>query len=69
MKNISAVVGWYGVIAILLGYALSSFSVISNQDIWYHILNGTGALGIVIDTYADRFTYLFIKSNNLSLIN
>ena len=54
MKNISAILGWYGVVAILLAYALSSFSIISNQNVWYHILNGTGALGIVIDTYADR---------------
>lgn len=54
MKNMSAILGWYGVVAILLAYALSSFSIISNQNIWYHILNGTGALGIVMDTYTDR---------------
>jgi hypothetical protein len=54
MNKIPAILGWYGVIAILLAYALSSFSILSNQSFLYHTLNGTGALGIVIDTYKDR---------------
>jgi hypothetical protein len=33
MKNMSAILGWYGVVAILLAYALSSFSIISNQNV------------------------------------
>lgn len=39
--------GWYGTIAIVLAYALVSFSVLSVHSIWYQLLNGTGALGIV----------------------
>lgn len=39
--------GWYGTIAIVIAYALVSFSIIEPSNIWYQILNGTGALGIV----------------------
>lgn len=39
--------GWYGTVAILLAYALVSFSVLAPTDIWYQVLNGTGAIGIV----------------------
>lgn len=40
--------GWYGTIAIVLAYALVSFSVLSADSIWYQLLNGTGAVGIVV---------------------
>ena len=43
--------GWYGTIAIVLAYVLVSFSVLDATNIWYQILNGTGALGIVCDAF------------------
>ena len=49
MKNtIVQIVGWYGVVAIVGAYALVSFSLLAPTDMWYQILNGTGAIGIVI---------------------
>jgi len=47
-KNIIEIFGWYGAIAIVVAYALVSFSVLSADSIWYQILNATGALGIVV---------------------
>lgn len=47
MKKSIVWFGWYGAVAILLAYGLVSFSVIQPTNIWYQILNGTGALGIV----------------------
>jgi hypothetical protein len=49
MKNniIPEIIGWYGTVAIVTAYALLSFNIISSSNIWYQILNGTGALGIV----------------------
>lgn len=48
-KNIiSEIIGWYGTIAIVLAYALVSFGVLSSNGLFYQILNGTGALGILI---------------------
>lgn len=49
MKNLSIqIVGWYGVIAILLAYALVNFEVIIIKSYAYQLLNLTGAIGIAI---------------------
>lgn len=45
-------IGWYGAAAILLAYALNSFSVIDSSDLTYQLLNLTGAIGVVIVSYA-----------------
>lgn len=45
--KIIEVYGWYGTVAIMLAYILVSFTVIDVTNIWYQLLNGTGALGIV----------------------
>lgn len=52
-KNISQsllaeIIGWYGTIAIISAYGLSSFHVLNVNDPLYQVLNGTGAIGIVI---------------------
>ena len=47
-KKLAEIIGWYGTVAIVGAYALSSFNILSPQDIIYQILNLTGALGIVI---------------------
>lgn len=39
--------GWYGTVAIIGAYALSSFSVIKADNLVYQLLNLTGAVGIV----------------------
>lgn len=40
-------IGWYGTFAIILAYALSSFSILSSSSVTYQILNATGAIGII----------------------
>lgn len=40
--------GWYGALAIVTAYLLVSFSVIEATDILYQLLNGTGAVAIVL---------------------
>ena len=50
MKTFVEIFGWYGTVAIVIAYALVSFSVIESTNIWYQILNATGALGILIGT-------------------
>jgi len=47
-KSFEEILGWYGAVAIILAYVLVSFSIISPQSILFQILNGTGAVGIVI---------------------
>lgn len=46
--------GWYGTIAIMTAFALSSFSVIKPTDLLYQILNLTGAVGIVTVSFYKR---------------
>ncbi len=48
MKTFIEAFGWYGMVAIVLAYALVSFSFLQATDIWYQVLNGTGAVGIVV---------------------
>jgi hypothetical protein len=53
-KQITNIIGWYGVIAILSAYFLVSFDVISAQTLLYQALNITGALGIVYDSFKKK---------------
>lgn len=47
-SRVSEIVGWYGTVAILGAYALSSFNIISPQTFLYQILNVTGAVAIIV---------------------
>jgi len=51
---LAELLGWYGVIAILLAYAMLSFGAISSDNFIFQILNGTGALGIVYVSIKNR---------------
>ena len=54
MQKFIELFGWYGMIAIVLAYALVSFSVLQPTDLIYQLLNGTGALGIVLVSFHKR---------------
>jgi len=54
MKKLQNIIGWYGVLAILLAYILLSFKLISSQGVIYQLLNLTGALGIVVEALSKR---------------
>ncbi len=46
-KNfIDEIIGWYGMAAILLAYGLVSFGFLSVSNIFYQVLNFTGAGGV-----------------------
>ena len=47
-KIFANIFGWYGTLAIVIAYILVSFSFISAHSMLFQILNGTGAIGIVI---------------------
>jgi len=46
--------GWVGVIAILAAYALLIFGAYDVGDWQYHALNGIGAVGIILDAFAQK---------------
>ena len=53
-KTIDESIGWYGTGAIVLAYALVSFSVLSTSSFLYQIMNGTGALGIIYISFKKK---------------
>jgi hypothetical protein len=48
MRPLIELLGWYGAAAILAAYVLVSFAVLQPDGLTYQLLNGTGAVGIVI---------------------
>lgn len=48
MRTLVEVLGWYGTVAIVGAYALVSFGVLDAETMYYQLLNGTGAVGIVL---------------------
>ena len=53
-KLLIEIIGWYGVGAVLTAYALTSFSVITNESLWFFILNMTGALSLAYVSYQKK---------------
>lgn len=47
-QRLIQIAGWYGVVAILLAYALNSFSIMDSGSLAYQFLNLSGALGIML---------------------
>jgi hypothetical protein len=41
------VVGWYGAVALVLAFTLTSFLILAPDSFWYQFLNLTGAIGII----------------------
>ena len=47
-------IGWYGVAAVLGGFALISLHPVSASHWTYHVLNLTGSIAIGYDAYRQR---------------
>jgi len=54
IKNIFKFLGWYGVLAILAAYILLNLSFFDAKNIFYQLLNFTGALAIVFSSLRKR---------------
>jgi hypothetical protein len=48
------IVGWYGLIAIILAYALVSYNFLLSSGMTYQMLNITGAIGIIWISYKKK---------------
>ena len=53
-KTVNELIGWYGMVAIVLAYALVSFEYLSANSLMYQLLNATGALGIVYISFLKK---------------
>lgn len=61
------IIGWYGVLAILLAYALITFEIVTASAVMYLILNSSGALALIVQSYSIR-NYQLIVLNVVWLI-
>lgn len=53
-------IGWYGMAAILLAYLLVSFGFLSVGDIFYQVLNFTGAAGVAYTSFKKKAKQLAV---------
>lgn len=53
-KLLTETIVWYGTVAIIGAYALTSFGLLSPGSLWYQLLNATGAAGIVAISLSKR---------------
>jgi hypothetical protein len=53
-RRLGELVGWYGVAALLLAYALVSFDVFESDSSPYQLLNLTGAAGVATISFVKR---------------
>lgn len=44
-------IGWYGVVAILLAYAGTTLEIVAPDSLLYLILNSSGALALIVQSY------------------
>ena len=51
---IDETIGWYGTVAIVGAFAMVSFEILTPTSLFYQILNGTGALGIVYISFKKK---------------
>lgn len=47
-SKFTEVAGWYGMIALILAYALVSFSIIAADGLPFQLLNLTGGIGLIL---------------------
>ena len=53
-NKIVDIVGWIGVIEILVAYALLNFNIFNAQNLIYQILNLTGSCAILFEAYKKK---------------
>lgn len=53
-KKYLEIIGWYGVTAIIIAYALNSFSVLDSSSWIYQILNLSGAICIIFHSISKK---------------
>jgi hypothetical protein len=55
MKNaMTQIIGWYGTFAIVTAYFLNSFKILDSGNIWYQLLNATGAIGVAVISFSKK---------------
>lgn len=53
-QKLIEILGWYGTVAIVGAYALSSFGILKSSDLIYQLFNLTGAIGVAIISFTKK---------------
>ena len=61
-------VGWYGITAILLAYALVSLQIILVESYGFQLLNLTGAIALIIISSARHIKQLMVLNSIWALV-
>ncbi|MEK7202102.1 MAG: hypothetical protein AAB669_01020 [Patescibacteria group bacterium] len=52
--KVKQIIGWYGVTAIIVAFALLNFSVLGTDSLAYQLLNITGSISIIIEALSKK---------------
>lgn len=52
--RIKQIIGWYGVMAIVVAFALLNFGVLDTDSLAYQLLNITGSISIIIEASSKK---------------
>jgi len=53
-QTIFELFGWYGAIVIVAAYILVSMRVIDAHGFWFHFMNASGGLGVVVVSWSKK---------------
>ncbi len=53
-KQLIEILGWYGMVAIVGAFALNSFNIMSSDTLLYQLLNMTGAIGLLFESFSKK---------------
>jgi hypothetical protein len=53
-------IGWYGMVAVLVGYFLVSLGFVAQNNLIYVLLNFTGSIGLGIISYKKKAVSLYV---------
>jgi hypothetical protein len=67
-KAVAEIIGWYGMVATLLAYALVTTEILPPSNLFYLLLNITGALGLTVIAFFDKSTQLLLLNGTWALI-
>ena len=67
-SKFTEICGWYGMVALILAYALVSFNIIMANGIIFQLLNLTGSVGLMIDATARKVIQLALLNVFWALI-
>lgn len=52
--KVKQIIGWYGVTAIVVAFALLNFNIVDTNNLAYQLLNVTGSISIIVEASSKK---------------